>query len=453
MSIEPKAPFRWLEYLLALLLLLGTAAKSWFLLNLAQSPTPAADTSATLLANFENWALQITPWFTPILAGLLGLILLAGLRANRMQAMARPLEILLGLYFLWGALLKGLDPNAFTAQIRAYGVLDDPQAFGLTALITLSLECALGLAMLLGLRLFNLILLCVAALLMGFTALIAYAWSCEGLSDCGCLGGVKIAPPEAIAKNFIMLFMVVIILRGKELKVAMPNSSGGEAAKLLLALLLAGAAFAYTYPQVFQHTPQQQSTTVPDESTAPTGKFATIQFEAETGEPFDLSQGEYIVAMLSMTCDHCMATVPTLTEYTLNPDLPKLVALCLEPAPGDFDNFKAMTQAEFPMHNMGDSIITFGEFIGSAPPRISLVRDGVELHYWDDEAPSQEELLEVVATASTPATPSDADNPASTPATLAPEKVCKGLYTLFMEMLSPPDGPVAEQEYPAHMIE
>ena len=109
-----------------------------------------------------------------------------------------------------------------------------------------------------------------------------------------------------------------------------------------------------------------------------------------------LAQGEYLVAMLSMSCEHCMASVAQLNEY-VGPfqDIP-VVALCWEPTEGAMAEFTAMSGPLFPMHSLGDNFMEFAELIGSAPPRLSYVRDGVALRSWDDTMPDVESLIAAI---------------------------------------------------------
>lgn len=129
--------------------------------------------------------------------------------------------------------------------------------------------------------------------------------------------------------------------------------------------------------------------------------FARYSVTTEAGESLALAQGEYLVAMLSMSCEHCMASVPQLNEYVgLFPEIP-VVALCWEPSEGSMAEFVSMSGPLFPMHSLGDNFIEFAELIGSAPPRLSFVRDGIAVQSWDDSMPDLETLLAAVASTPT----------------------------------------------------
>lgn len=125
--------------------------------------------------------------------------------------------------------------------------------------------------------------------------------------------------------------------------------------------------------------------------------FSRYSVVTDMGETLALAQGDYLVAMLSMSCDHCMASVPQLNEIMeAMPEIP-VVALCWEPSGGAMAEFVSMSGPLFPMHSLGDNFLEFAELIGSAPPRLSFVRNGVAVQSWDDTMPDLETLLAAVA--------------------------------------------------------
>ena len=131
------------------------------------------------------------------------------------------------------------------------------------------------------------------------------------------------------------------------------------------------------------------------------GPFSRYTVLTDAGETLSLAQGEYLVAMLSMSCEHCMESVAQLNEYVgLFPQIP-VVALCWEPSEGAMAEFVSMSGPLFPMHSLGDNFIEFAELIGSAPPRLSFVRDGIAVQSWDDSMPDLETLLAAVASTPT----------------------------------------------------
>lgn len=318
------------------------------------------------------------------------------------------IELVLGVLFLLAAYLKAKDPNLFMAQIYGYGVITDPAQLRMVAIFATSIEAALGLALLMGLRLGRFVHVGTQLMLLFYTLLIAYAWVVNGLEDCGCFGDVKIPPQMGILKNIIMMAVLAFAMYlHKPQEDSTTLFFKFRYYKLALSLALGLVTAFVIVPQLSKNekkpdpvtaqTPDQpENPDVPDPTpTKPTPepRFANITgTDPITGEEFDLAQGEYIVAMLNMECDHCMDAVPTLNDIAFDPNLPKVVAICWEPAEGKMDEFKAMTGPQFAMHNLGNDFLNFTQYIGGAPPRISILRDGHELFFWDKEAPSLDEV-------------------------------------------------------------
>ncbi len=327
----------------------------------------------------------------------------------------RVVEIVLGAVFLLAAVLKALDANLFVHQIYLYGVFEDLTMLGLVAVVTLFIETVLGVAMVLGLRLKGAVPASVLALLLFFTVLIVYAWP----EDCGCFGSVKMGPEVSIAKNLVMMVAACLILYGSRARVdrfLLPS--------IAVSLVAGLAAAGYAYPQVFQasvqakpgavvEAPQPEAAvaqTMPTESApaeatpppaiaAPPGPYAGYILETEFGETLDIGQGEYLVATLSMTCEHCMEAVPTLNDLMLDPAMPRVVAFALESEPDAMLQFMSMTGATFPMLNFGNNFLEFSKFMGTAPPRVAFVRDGRVVQQWDKDIPDAATIREAVLAA------------------------------------------------------
>jgi len=95
--------------------------------------------------------------------------------------------------------------------------------------------------------------------------------------------------------------------------------------------------------------------------------------------------------MLNATCEHCRRSVPALNKLIETPGLPPMVALMM----GDekeLADFQAKTSPLFSVHLIES--LTFMEFIGTSPPRLSHIRDGAGVQHWDweDDVPEAEIL-------------------------------------------------------------
>lgn len=309
----------------------------------------------------------------------------------------RGAEIAVGLAYLLAAGLKAQNINLFIGQILAYQVFSSTGALTAVAFTTLGVETFLGVSMVLGSPWRKVVLGMGLAMLLFFSALIAYAWQVHGLKDCGCFGKVSMTPPQAIAKNVVFLALTSLAWYGLVRKdaPAMPYSGARRLLPLILAVLLCGFAL----PQLGgDKSPDDQASTasstapVAEGGVQPGGPFSGYRIVPEYGDAVDLAQGDYLVALLSMTCEHCMGTVPQLNAYTQEPGLPILVAICLEPEAGSLENFQNMTGPLFPMHSVGNDMLTWARICSGVPPQLCYVRNGVAVKTWSDEMPAMDVL-------------------------------------------------------------
>ncbi len=292
---------------------------------------------------------------------------------------ARPVEVVLGVVFLASALLKSEDAVNFLRAIAAYGVITDKSLLPVVGYSTLALELLLGFALLWGLRRKGWSYGLLEGLLLFFTGLILFAWVFHGLKECGCTGRIKTPPEIAVVKNLVLMALGAWAWAGRLPDTPWTPGAGVRAA-LSTALTAGVLAYAYAAPG----------------KALPPAPFARFVFDTPDGQHFDLGKGDHVVVMLSMSCDHCMAEVPAINNIFATPDLPPLVALCLEENEGEMAEFQATTNPLFPMHSIGNDTGLFFSLTGIAPPRFYLVRNGSTVKYWDDQTPSQEELLAAI---------------------------------------------------------
>lgn len=315
----------------------------------------------------------------------------------------RGAELLLGATFLLAAALKAQDLNLFIGQILAYQIFTTPVLLKLVAFGTLAIETFLGLSMLLGSPWRRLVLGLSAAMLVFFSGLVLYAWQVHGLEECGCLGAVSMTPLQTIAKNVVMLLLVALAWYG-----LVPREGGGTSfsfarTRVVAPLLLAAVICAGVVPQLDQNQRAAKKTAPSSEKNTPAGDeapsaseggvFSSYTITTEYGETLDLGEGEYLVALLSTTCEHCMASVPQINAYLAESALPPVVGVCLEPEEGSLEDFEAMAAPAFPMHSIGNDMLEWSRICPGVPPRLSYVLNGVERDAWKDEMPDYETLL------------------------------------------------------------
>lgn len=314
-------------------------------------------------------------------------------RPNRMATIGRWAEVLLGIVFFVGMVLKAYDANLFVRQILQYGVIESRLWLEYAALGTLAVEGALSVALITGLRLRGLTYALTLAVLLVFTGLIAYGWIFHNLDDCGCFGNVKMSPEASILKNGILALLAVVAWVGEFYRTSLPVRWKSVSIKMLATIILTAGFVGYAYWDLRQIA----STTQPPSNTTDAARpFAQFVFE-NNGETIDLGEGEYVVALMNATCEHCMASVAELNELMHLPETPTVIGICMEDREGDLDTFLDVTGPEFPIFSMGNDIRTFYRLIGNAPPRIAYIRDGSFVSFWDEHVPTRAELAAALA--------------------------------------------------------
>ncbi|MDK1022408.1 MAG: hypothetical protein QGD90_12315 [Candidatus Hydrogenedentes bacterium] len=316
---------------------------------------------------------------------------------------ARWVEILLGAFFLVSAGAKAVDMDGFGALVSAYNVVKDPALVRASSYAALIAEVALGAALLAGWRFKGLTHFLCAGMTVVYSGLIAYAWKFHGLEDCGCLPGlVKLGPPETLIKNVVLLALLAFAWNGTRQVSAEPGEPMKQLRKPAPLSAIASIALIVVLAVIDVatrggDTSALQTTGAVDEDRP----FAQFVFTAD-GKDFDLGEDEYLVAMLSATCEHCQASVPGLNALVASGRFPDFVALMIG-TDEEVDDFLMLTEPEFPLQPI--ETLTFMSFLVSAPPRLFYVRDGqsVQIWDWDDAPPSVDNLAAAIRPAA-PAT-------------------------------------------------
>ena len=333
---------------------------------------------------------------------------------------------LIGLLFLLSAVAKWVDIEAFAVQVAAYGIFREPWLVQTIALVTTIVEAMLGVVFLGAKRVGRSIHILTLALLSGFSLLVLYAWLFQNLSDCGCFGSlVSMSPPVSIAKNIVLIAMVLYAWRREGRGVSLVSNSstptqpppswgrsfwlcqneetledhsngfvwgrGVPSTVALGCLLTVVTVLGYSLQNGSAPSTQSvHSAPRTDDSARP---FAHFVFE-ENDTRYDLADGGYLVALLSATCSHCEEETSRLNELPeLFPDAPTVVGLCLGTEP-ELQTFREKTQPNFPAFLLEP--LDFFQLIGQTPPRFVLVLDGKPLQHWDEHVPDLLQLVEAM---------------------------------------------------------
>lgn len=301
---------------------------------------------------------------------------------------ARWTEIAVGAFFLVSAAAKAFDMDAFGVQISAYNVVKDAEIVRAAAWFALTVEVILGAMLVAGTRVRGLTHIASAAMIAMYSGLIVYAWQFHGLKDCGCLGAwITMGPVESLIKNAVLIAAIAFAWQGtRDPSALAPPSfiqrrriSAGVLALAVVIIAIASAALGGG------KAPAPPMNGAPTDGAKP---YAQFVFEAD-GQTFDLGRGEHLVAFLNATCEHCKASVPGLNKLLEVPTLPPMVALMMG-SEEELAAFQAETQPLFSAHLIPP--LLFMEFIGTVPPRLSYIREGVGVRHWDweDDVPEGE---------------------------------------------------------------
>ena len=269
------------------------------------------------------------------------------------------LQIFLAVTFLFSAYTKAIAPGFFEVLLEQQGLVPNRFYGAWATRAIIALEVWLGIGLLFSI--YTRVLLRVSfGLLVGFSLHLCYLIFIGETGNCGCFGEmISMSPLASLGKNIILLALNGFLLRYKY--------KGNRKPWWLWALLpIFFAAAVVVWP----------IQTEPDEVVA---KFPV--FEETTN--IDFSKGEYLVAILNLSCEHCQEAAQELADLQRTNDaLPKVVALFFEEGDTNVAQFNALTNSEFP-YQMID-VNTFFDLIGSAPPRVYWIKNGEVNQFWDE---------------------------------------------------------------------
>lgn len=309
-----------------------------------------------------------------------------------MNTVGRGLEILLGLFFVATAAMKAHNMEAFAVSISVYGVLKDPTLVQMSAYLTVLLETLLGAAFLARWRFKGGSFMLASAVTFVFSGLIVYGWAFKGLKDCGCFGEfIQMGPAASLLKNAALLLVLGAAGYATRSPAIAPSEIPNKNITLRWAVAVLSVAIVIT------------TGLAGAPGTAPASNILAAPIEGDENRPFqkfrfdidgqfyDLGTGEYLVAFLSATCDHCQHSVPELNKLAKNDDAPEVIALMLG-NDLEMQEFTLITEPVF--LTLPIKPLDFFEFIDSAPPRLIHTRDGAMAHAWEwqDDVPTQQIL-------------------------------------------------------------
>jgi Methylamine utilisation protein MauE len=293
------------------------------------------------------------------------------------------LRILIGILFVFSAISKLLPIESFEFILVSQGITNWHLAPYLSRLV-ISIELFIGVSFLIGRNLKKIFIPAAFILLIIFSFHLVYTiYLTHNTGNCGCFGEViQMSSLAALIKNVILLWILFYMYR-----------SVGEEGKGNL--LLPASLFIIIIAGIFLIF-QVKSYNVPVNNKEYSNKISQFaKFKNFSNEKnVDLNEGEKIVALLSLDCEHCMAAAHKISELSDEMKLPPVYYLFL----GDedqLDHFFEKGGKRFPYKIIPPQ--TFFPLIKDVPPRVCLLMDGNIIGDWDMKTFNEANLKAAVA--------------------------------------------------------
>ena len=275
-----------------------------------------------------------------------------------MKYLSRTLQVLLGITFIFSAYTKAVGPGFFEITLMDQGLAPSRAFAGHMARFFIGLEFALGFLMLLPFYVKQMMQF-TFLLLGGFTAHLIYLWLMGDTENCGCFGEmISMTPEQSILKNVVMIAVAFVIF-----KTAQP-----QRISKIIPLGFMGAVILSMW--LFLPMPNHED--------FPFDTFTHFEPKGRV----DLSNGENLIAVFNLDCEHCQEAATELGKLQRgHENFPKLYVLFYQEGPTSVDEFENLTQSSFPYDFI--DVNTFFDLIGDSPPRIYYMNNGVVDQIWD----------------------------------------------------------------------
>jgi hypothetical protein len=271
------------------------------------------------------------------------------------------IKYLLGVVFLFSAYSKAVGPGLIEIILIDHGVTDSREIAAALTRILIGFEFGLGVLFFLPYETKRFTLPLAALFLTVFTFYLLYTEFILGDSqNCGCFGStIAMSPIESAFKNAALLILVYIVHRHE--KTSRKNPMVPAAALII--------AVAVTFIAV----PVKSADDFP---------FSNYTHFEGAGRA-DLSSGDKFVAVFNTECEHCQELAREIAGSDKDRKFAsKLFTLFYSEGEVSVDSFKTLTGYDYPYRLIDTD--EFFDLIGSSPPRIYVIRNGVVKDILDD---------------------------------------------------------------------
>lgn len=269
------------------------------------------------------------------------------------------LRLFFGLSFLFSAYTKFIAPGYFEITLLDQGIAPTRELAAHLARFFIGIEFALGILFFLPFYTRKLLLFSIA-LLGIFSLHLAYLSFLGDSENCGCFGEmISLNPEQSLLKNGILLSIAFwLYIKSQKEEQRKPIS-------LVLAVVII-ASMWFFLPLAGKEAQ----------------KFNSFTHFEGIGR-VDLSQGEVLVAVFNLDCEHCQEAATALGELTREQELPPIYVLYFQEGTTTVKAFEGITQTNFPYTFIDTN--TFFDLIGASPPRIYFLKQGRVDKFWDQE--------------------------------------------------------------------
>lgn len=273
-----------------------------------------------------------------------------------------PLKLILRLFialsFLFSAYTKYIAPGYFEITLMDQGIAHSRTVAAYLTRFFIALEFFLGLLLLTPIYTRKALAFTIG-LLLAFSIHLGYLWAIGSDENCGCFGKmITMTPEESLLKN-----IALIALSGYLYRAIRAEKKNKTVAIMLFFAIIAGVYASIPLPN-FEGN-----------------QFAKFSHFEKKGRK-DLTQGEQLVAVFNLDCEHCQEAATLLAQYTKEKkDLPPLFVLYFKEGSTTVDEFEQITQSHFPYAFI--DVNDFFDLIGDSPPRLYYLNEGKAVQHWD----------------------------------------------------------------------
>ncbi len=271
------------------------------------------------------------------------------------------LRIAFGSVFIFSAYTKLISPGIVEVTLIEQGLFVYRDAAAVFVRLLIGIEFSLGILYILNCELKRIVIPSSLIFLIASTLYLFYTgYILKDMDNCGCFGDViPMSPLESIIKNIILLALIFYFIKLN------PDNKNNILVVFFTVFLTISLVFIVLPLKSYEDF-----------------KFGDITSFVGKGR-VDLTEGEKFIVILNTECEHCQELAKELSSLKSNQAISsKIFALLFSEGNISVDSFKLLTKFDYPYYRI--DIDKFFDLIGTSPPRIYWLKDGIVKEYWDN---------------------------------------------------------------------